>query len=91
MVRGEPSSNKEMVGLALAVKLAEVFHRKGQESMRETGVVVIDVDFKRIDQVDVPVNMDNAKWKHEQRQLPDAPVSEDTGTSPDKFFAPKEG
>ncbi len=38
MVRGEPTSNKETVGLALAVKLAEVFHRRGQESMQEGSI-----------------------------------------------------
>jgi hypothetical protein len=49
MVRGEPTSNKEMVGLALAVKLAEVFHQRGQESMKDSDMKVIDVAFVEMD------------------------------------------
>ncbi len=33
-IRGEPGSRKEDTGLALAIKLAEAFHRMGQEAMK---------------------------------------------------------
>ena len=40
MLRGEPTSRKEDTGLALAMKLAEAFHRMGQEALdRKDGAV----------------------------------------------------
>ncbi len=45
-IRGEPGSRKEDTGLALAIKLAEAFHRMGQEAMKAGSIpgeyVVVD-------------------------------------------------